>query len=87
MALIGLSNSKQAIWQGKLEFQLSDKGIVALTNKGKIAVEFDEEKFRPAEVPILLAETTKIKELGFQINRTLKDIVNDQLNYFLDPSR
>jgi GDPmannose 4,6-dehydratase len=75
------------ILEGKLEFQLSDKGIVALTSKGNITVEFDEEKFRPAEVPILLAETTKIKELGFQKVHSLKDIINDQLNYFLDPSR
>lgn len=72
---------------GKLEFQLSDKGVIAFTDKGKIAIEFDEEKFRPADVPILLAETTKIRELGMRGRRGLKDIINDQLNYFLDPSR
>ena len=75
------------ILEGKLEFQLSDKGIVATTNKGKITIEFDEERFRPAEVPILLTKTEKIQELGFHISRTLKDIINDQLNYFLDPAR
>jgi GDPmannose 4,6-dehydratase len=72
---------------GKLEFLLADVGIVVVTDKGKITVEFDREKFRPAEVPILLTRTAKIQELGFQINHTLKDIINDQLNYFLDPSR
>ncbi len=73
--------------EGKLEFQPSDIGIIVTTDKGKIIVELDKEKYRPAEVPILLARTTKIQELGFQINHTLKDIINDQLNYFLDPSR
>jgi GDPmannose 4,6-dehydratase len=72
---------------GKLEFQLSDTGIVVLTDKGKITIEFDAERFRPAEVPMLLTKTTKIKELGFQISHSLKDIINDQLNYFLDPAR
>src|SRR4030042_276150 len=73
--------------EGKLEFQLSDTGIVAITDKGKITVEFDEEMFRLAEVPILLAKTAKIEELGFQVQHSLRDIINDQLNYFLDSAR
>ena len=73
--------------EGKLQIQLSDVGIVATTDKGKITVEFDEEKFRPAEVPILLARTTKIEELGLQVQHSLRDIINDQLNFFLDLSR
>jgi GDP-D-mannose dehydratase len=72
---------------GKVEFQLADSGIIAITDKGKITIEFDTERFRPAEVPILLTRTTKIQELGFQINHSLKDIINDQLNYYLDPAR
>ncbi|MFC2050536.1 GDP-mannose 4,6-dehydratase [Chloroflexota bacterium] len=75
------------ILDGKLEFELSDIGIVVITDKGKITVEFDEEKFRPTEVPILLASTAKIEELGFQVQHSLRDIINDQLNYFLDPAR
>jgi GDPmannose 4,6-dehydratase len=75
------------ILEGKLEFQLSDAGIIAITDKGEITVEFDEKKFRLAEVPILLAKTAKIEELGFQVQHSLKDIINDQLNYFLDPAR
>jgi GDPmannose 4,6-dehydratase len=71
----------------KLEFQLSDIGIVATTDKGKITLEFDRERFRPAEVPMLLTKTAKIRELGFKTSHTLKDIINDQLNYFLDTSR
>ena len=72
---------------GELEFQPADSGIIAITDKGKITIEFDAERFRPAEVPMLLTKTTKIKELGFQISHSLKDIINDQLNYFLDPAR
>jgi len=72
---------------GKLEFQLSDAGIAVITDKGKITIEFDREKFRPADVPILLTRTAKIEELGFKTRHSLKDIINDQLNYFLDQSR
>jgi GDPmannose 4,6-dehydratase len=77
----------ELILEGKLEYELSDIGIIATTDKGKITIEFDKEKFRPAEVPMLLTKTAKIGELGFKISHTLKDIINDQLNYFLDPSR
>ncbi len=72
---------------GKLEFQPADSGIIAITDKGKVTIKFDVERFRPAEVPMLLTRTAKIQELGFQINHSLKDIINDQLNYFLDPAR
>ena len=73
--------------EDKLEFQPADLGIIAFTDKGKITVEFDAERFRPAEVPILLTSTSKIQQLGFKTNHTLKDIINDQLNYYLDPAR
>jgi GDPmannose 4,6-dehydratase len=89
--MFGLSFEKTKIdklmLDDKLEFQLSDIGIIATTDKGKITVEFDKERFRPAEVPILLTRTAKSGELGFKISHTLKDIINDQLNYFLNPSR
>jgi GDPmannose 4,6-dehydratase len=75
------------ILDGKSEFQLSDIGIVATTDKGKITIEFDKERFRPADVPILLTKTTKIQGLGFSVQHSLKDIINDQLNYFLDRAR
>ena len=73
--------------EDKLEFQPADLGIIAFTDKGKINIEFDPEKFRPAEVPILLTGTAKVQQLGFKIHHTLKDIINDQLNYYLDPAR
>lgn len=73
--------------EGALEFQPSDVGIIAVTDKGKIIIELDKERFRPAEVPVWLAGTAKIQALGFQISHTLRDIIKDQLNYFSDPSR
>lgn len=75
------------ILEGKLEFYPSDMGLAVTTNKGEMTVEFDRERFRPAEVPILLCSTSKIRKLGFEIKHSLKDIINDQLNYFLDPER
>ena len=90
-AMFGLQFEKTKVdklmLEGKLKFESSDIGLIVTTDKGKIIIEFDKEKYRPAEVPILLTRTTKFQELGFQINHTLKDIINDQLNYFLDSSR
>jgi len=71
--------------EGKLEFQPSDIGIVAITDKGKIIIEFDKGRFRLADVPVLLSRTAKIQGLGFQINHSLRDIIDDQLNYFSRP--
>lgn len=72
---------------GELAFDLADGGIVVETDKGKVIVQFDSERFRPAEVPVLLSDTTKIRELGFRVEHSLKDIINDQLNYYLDPGK
>lgn len=73
--------------QEELNYQLSDKGIIVHINQGKILVEFDKEKFRQAEVPILLSNTEKIRSLGFKVEHSLRDIINDQLNYFMEPKR
>jgi len=69
--------------QGKIEYTVEDKGIIVHTNRGKIPVEFDRERFRPAEVSTLLSDTTKIQKLGFRVKHRLSDIIRDQLNYFL----
>jgi GDPmannose 4,6-dehydratase len=66
-----------------LNFNLDDGGILVHTNVGKIKVEFDEKRFRPADVPILISDSQKIKKLGFRINYKIDDIVKDQLNYFM----
>ena len=66
----------------ELEFTIEDKGINVHTNNGEIPIGFDPTRFRPAEVPILLADTKKIQELGFRIEHKLEHIIRDQLNYF-----
>jgi len=73
--------------EGKLEFDVSDKGINVETNRGKILIEFDRQRFRPAEVPVLLSNTHKIQNLGFEVKNGLRDIINDQLNYYMEPKR
>lgn len=51
-------------------------------------MQFDESKFRPSEVPILLSNTEKIKkELGVVPTKQIRDITNDQINYYLDGER
>jgi GDPmannose 4,6-dehydratase len=69
--------------QDELEFTIEDKGIWIGTNKGEIPVEFDLNRFRHADVPILMSDTGKIEKLGFGIQYKLEDIIRDQLNYFM----
>ncbi len=66
-----------------LEYTIADKGINVYTDKGKIAVNFDADRFRPAEVPIMLADTRKIQKIGVTTEHSLKDIITDQLDYIL----
>lgn len=70
--------------EGNLEYTVEDEGIMVHTDKGQILIEFDRERFRPADVPILMSDTGKIQQLGYEIRHTLQDIISDQLNYFLD---
>ena len=67
---------------GEIEYTIEDKGIIVDTDKEKILIEFDPKRFRPAEVSILMSDTTKIQELGFKVKYKIKDIIKDQLNYF-----
>ena len=69
--------------RGEIEFEPEDGGILVHTPTDKIKVVLDPERFRPAEVPILLSDTAKIKELGFEPRLGLEDIIEDQLNYYL----
>ena len=72
------------ILNNELEYTLADKGLNIYTDKGKVLVEFDQKRFRPAEVPILMSDTRKIQKIGFKIEHKLKDIIGAQLNYFID---
>ena len=68
----------------EIKFDLSDEGIWISTEKGKIPVYFNPNRFRSLEVPILLSDTTKINKLGFKVENDLSSIVKDQLNYYLE---
>lgn len=70
----------------KLEFTLEDKGIWVRTDKGTLLIEFDPTKFRPVEVPILLSNTQKAQQLGFEVTHKLEDIIKDELNFYLKPT-
>ena len=69
--------------RGEIDFGPEDLGIVAHTGSEKIRIEFDPDRFRPADVPILFSDTTKIGELGFEAKHKLGDVIEDQLNYYL----
>jgi len=75
----------EMLMSGKLEFSLADEGLVIDTNKRKFKVQFDLDKFRPSDVPILMANIEKIKKLGHDPKMELVDIIKDQINYYLDP--
>lgn len=70
--------------EGDLEFSAEDGGIMIYSGAKKIPIVFDLDRFRPAEVPILFSDTTKIQKLGFKTTYSVNDIVRDQLNYYLD---
>lgn len=72
---------------GEIEFSAADRGLTVFTSKGQVDVDFDPERFRPAEVPILLASSGKIGRLGFRNEYGLKNIIEDQLEYYSDRSR
>jgi len=65
------------------EYDLSDGGINLNTDKGVVKIEFNPDRFRPAEVPILFSNTDKIQRIGAKIEHSLNDIIKDQLNFYL----
>jgi GDPmannose 4,6-dehydratase len=69
--------------RGELEFSPKDGGIKAKAGEKEIKIVFDPERFRPAEVPILLSDTKKIESIGFQKEHTVRDIIRDQLDHYL----
>jgi len=70
--------------RGELEFGAEDGGVIAHTGEKRLKIIFDPERFRPAEVPLLLSDTKKIEELGFKREHTVQDIIRDQLDHYLD---
>lgn len=69
--------------RSELEFSAQDGGVKAKAGDKEIKIVFDLQRFRPAEVPILLSDTKKIESLGFQKEHTVRDIIRDQLDHYL----
>ncbi|PKL60029.1 MAG: GDP-mannose 4,6-dehydratase [Methanomicrobiales archaeon HGW-Methanomicrobiales-4] len=78
------SRIDQMMLNNEISFGLEDGGIMVKTEGTDIRIAFDPQRFRPSEVPILFADNTKIKGLGFQVRHHIRDIVRDQMNYFMD---
>jgi GDPmannose 4,6-dehydratase len=70
--------------RGELDYRIEDGGVIAHAGAKKIKINFDPERFRPAEVPILLSDTKKIEALGFTTKYTVRDIIRDQLDHYLE---
>lgn len=68
------------LWEGK---GTEEKGIDK--KSGKVIVEIDQRYFRPAEVEVLLGNPAKaIKELGWQPQTSLDELVNIMVDYDLE---
>jgi GDPmannose 4,6-dehydratase len=85
-ALVESNVVDQMLLSDAVSYNLDDKGLIIETDKRKFKVQFDPNKYRPSDVPILISNNTKIKNLGFVAKKNLFDIINDQINYYLDPT-
>ncbi|WP_342679583.1 GDP-mannose 4,6-dehydratase [Methanofollis sp. UBA420] len=81
------TNVDRMLLEGSIDYTLADQGITAVCGGRKVRISFDEARFRPAEVPILMADITKLQKLGFVSTYSVGDIVRDQLNYFMDEKK
>lgn len=50
--------------------------------KTKIEIKIDQSKFRPLDVPLVVADNSKIKELGWQPQIPIKQTLKRVLNYY-----
>ena len=72
------------ILANEISFGIEDGGILVKTEGPDIRICFDPQRFRPSEVPILFADITKIQRLGYQVRHHIKDIIGDQMNFYMD---
>lgn len=80
-----LLKADKILLEGDMDFDIGDKGLRITTSKGTILVNFDPKRFRLTDVPVLFADTSKAKNMGFVVKHKLSDVVKDQLNWFRDP--
>lgn len=76
------TRADQVMLEEGLEYTIQDKGINMNTDQGKVVIEFNPDRFRPAEVPMILSDNQKIQKIGGKIQYSLSDVIQDQLNYF-----
>jgi len=74
----------QLILTDEISFGIEDEGILVRTDGPDIRITFDPKRFRPSEVPILFSDISKIKKLGYQVRYQIRDIIRDQMNFFMD---
>ncbi len=72
----------QIMLEEGLEYTIQDKGINVNTDQGKVLIKFNPDRFRPADVPMILSDNQKIQKIGGTIDYSLSDVIQDQLNYF-----
>jgi GDPmannose 4,6-dehydratase len=63
--------------EGGLAYDLGDKGLSIRSGNRTITVEFNPERFRPAEVPILLADIRKAGARGYSPRRSIGEIIRE----------
>jgi GDPmannose 4,6-dehydratase len=80
------NNIDKLILDKELKFELQDEGIEVHTDKLKFVIRFNSKLFRPSDVPLLLSDISKIKQLGFNPHYEITDIIKDQINYYFDPN-
>lgn len=85
-AIIQSTILDQMLLSNKISYELYDGGLIVQTNKRNFKIQFDPKKFRPSDVPVLLSNVDKAKKLGYVVKKSLLDIINDQVNYYLDSS-
>ncbi len=73
----------ELILNQKINFNIQDEEIIVKNNKREIKIKFASEKFRPTDIPVLLCDNTRIKNIGFKVKHDLKDIIKDMLDYHL----
>lgn len=67
----------------KINFGAEDEEIIVKTYQKNIKIKFAPEKFRPTDIPVLLCDNTRIKNMGFKVKHNLKDIIKDMFDYHL----
>jgi len=68
-----------------LRFAPEDEGLLLATDKGDLRLVFDPQRMRPSDVPVLMCDASRSRELGFQSAISLAEIVRDQINFYQVP--